>query len=668
MLGSGIKLERIIRNSYKKEKKREKTTKASIKRNAGKALAGFFAVILLLTVISRAADSMTVAKVKTTKLTSSALNYGTSGTGCIVAGSKKYIYLESGICIEKLLVKQGQKVKADDEILKFDVEDIKKKLDDSKTELNKMELAYRDKQLEAKDQTDSSGINSTMNEVDFAAMDLESAKEKYAQAKAKYENVIMKSGAVLLEAKSEIYEKAKRDYEQEKLDHDSSIEKADWAKEDAEKKLADSKEKLEDLKRKINSYADFVIAQDYKNKTEALNKIYYIAYGSKEEYEKYQDEYVDAMLQMNNAGSANSASSAALLNLSRITKKVNSIQKALDEYTASRKSSDEELTKVKIEDVMKTILGETGYIKSVEQIADYEKALEREKKDYELQKQRLDMSLNMAKEAMSKAGKELDAVKNGTYDSENELESYRLAVDTAEAEVVACERALERAKTVQARNVLALEAAEINMDEKLKDVDKLEAMLECDGIIRTEVEGTIEKIDLEEGKTAAADVPAVTLSTGRFSFEGYVSGEEAERINAEDKCIIRLNGSSESIDTKIEFVESGIDNAKITAALPEGSYVVGTNGKFTIEKSSELFDNCIPLSSIRSDSQGKFVLVISEKKSILGEETVARRVDVTIIDKDGSNAAIEGSLSSNEKVIAQSSKNINEGDRVRVII
>lgn len=675
MLGLDTKLERIVQKSYKKEKKIEKTTKASIKRNAGKALIGFFAVILLLTVISRAADSMTVAKVKTTKNKSSALDYGTTSIGSIVAGLKEYIYLESGIRIEELLVKQGQTIEVDDEILKFNIKDIKKKLDEAKKELKKMELAYKDKQLEIEGQTASSGINGTTNDMDFAAKDLEDAKEKYEKAKAKYENAIMKSGADLLEAKTEIYGKAKRDYEQERLTYESSIEKADWAIEDTEKNLADSKKKLEDLKSNINSYADYVLKEDYKNRTETLKKIYYIAYGSKEEYEKYQEEYTDAVLQLNNAIAAGSATSAASRNLSNITKKENSINKALDEYADTKKSSDEELTQAKLENAMKTILGEMEYIKSVEQTADYEKALKREKKDYEQLKQKLDMSLDMAKEAMSKAEKELDAVKNGTYDSENELESYKMAMETAEDQVAAYERALERTKndqvraeTDQARNALALDAAEINMDEKQEDVDKLEAMLECDGIIKTDLGGTIERIDVEEGKTSAEGVPAITLSTGGLSFECYVSKEDAEVINAEDKCTIKLNDSSEMFDAKVGFVESRINDAKITVTLPKGNYTVGTTGKFNIKKSSELFDNCIPLSAIRIDNRGKFVLVISEKESILGKETVARRVSVNVIDNDSFNAVIEGSLSSSDEVIYQTSKNISEGDRVRVIM
>lgn len=685
MFGSDVKLEKFIERSYEKEKKREKSAKNPIKRKAGKALAGFFAMILLLTVISRAADSMTVAKVKTTKLTSTVLNYVTSGTGSVVAGSKKYLYVESGICIEKLLVKQGQTVEADDEILKFSIEDIKKKLDEAKKELKKLELAYRDKQLEIQGQTYLSGTDGTASDVDFAKKDLEDAKEKYEEAKAKYENAKMKSGTDLIEDKTEVYEKAKRDYEQERLAYESSIKKADWLVEDAEKKLADSRKKFDELKEKINCYADFAIAQDSKNKNDALNSIYYIAYGNKEEYEKYQEEYTDALLQLSNAISSGSDTFAASLNLSRVTKKEDSIKKALDEYVALKRN-DEELAKTKIEETMKNVLGETEYKRLVDEIADNELALEREKKDYELQKQKLDISLNVAKEAMSKAEKELDAVKNGTYDIENELESYRMAMEAAEDQVVSCERALEKAveaanteqertsaeqakaKIDQERNALALEAAEINMEEKREDVDKLETMLECDGIIKTEIGGIIEKIDVEEGKTAAEDVPAVTLSTGGFSFEGYVPIKEAERISAEDECTVRLNGSNEIIDTKIEFVERGIDNAKITASLPEGSYVVGTNGKFTIERSSELFNNCIPLSAIRNDSMGKFVLVISEKESILGKETVAKRVSVNVIDNDSFNAAIESSLSPNDKVIDQSSKDITDGDRVRIIM
>lgn len=277
------------------------------------------------------------------------------------------------------------------------------------------------------------------------------------------------------------------------------------------------------------------------------------------------------------------------------------------------------------------------------------------------------MSLGMAKETMDKAKKVLDSVKNGTYDYETELESYKQAMNTAKDSISTCERALEKAKLGQEKSSLSMESSKIDMDVKREEIGKLEAIVKSDGVVRAETAGIIEKIEAEEGKVTASDNPVVTLSTGGFSFEGTMPKKEAERIKVKDSCNIKLTDSKDSIEATVEFIENTADETKITATLPKGDYVVGTNGEFSAEKSSELFDNCIALSAIRYDNQSKYILVLTEKDSILGKETTVRRIDITIVNKDSRNAVIKGSLSTKDIVVSESSKAIKEGDRVRVV-
>ncbi|HEX3023394.1 MAG TPA: HlyD family efflux transporter periplasmic adaptor subunit [Lachnospiraceae bacterium] len=757
-----IRLEKIIDESYEKELKREKTGKSFIRRKAGKAFVGFFVIILILTVIARAADSMTVTKVKTTKIESTTLTYKSLGTGSIVAGSKKYIYLDSGIRVEKILRKEGDKLKVNDEILKINLEDTKKKLKEAETELKKLELSYQEKQLETKERIDTSGLDNAEYEVEYAKQDLEDAKESYKEAKDNYENASVKQGENVLETKTDEYEKAKYDYEQEIISYDDSIEKANRSIEDAQRKIDDSQETLDSLENCINGYADSVITQNYTNRDDALKKIYIIAFGSKEEYEKYQEDLADAQNQksiadssyessklewkascdkayatmqqekatldamkksnykteeeyitaynkqlaiyyeakkeydkVNNSlstttSSASSSVSAASATLSKLKKKTDNIQSILGEYVSSKRSGNATLINAKLEEVDRTVLGDSAYKTLIKQIAIDGKALEREKEDYELQKRKLDMSLEKTKNTMDKAKMVLDSVKNGTYDYKTELESYEQAVETAKKAVKSCERALEKAESgettsrnelnnryetaanTEAKNAISLESARIDIEVKQEAIDELEAIIESDGIVRAEIGGIIVKIGVEEGKITAADSPVVTLSTGGYSFEGTMSRKEAEKIAVNDSCYIRLTGSQERIETTVEYMENIADEAngeqtKVIATLPEGDYVVGSNGDFSVEKASELYDSCISLNAIREDNRGKFVLIIGENESILGKETVATRMEVTVLDKDSKNAVIESGLTSEDRVISESNKDIKEGDRVRVM-
>ena len=73
------------------------------------------------------------------------------------------------------------------------------------------------------------------------------------------------------------------------------------------------------------------------------------------------------------------------------------------------------------------------------------------------------------------------------------------------------------------------------------------------------------------------------------------------------------------------------------------------------------------LDSIRQgDSSDYYILVISEKETVLGKELIAKKIDVKVEKKDGEFAAIkDGIIGRDEKVIVDSNKTIEDGDRVR---
>ncbi|MEF2653586.1 MAG: hypothetical protein U0M37_05220, partial [Blautia sp.] len=62
-----------------------------------------------------------------------------------------------------------------------------------------------------------------------------------------------------------------------------------------------------------------------------------------------------------------------------------------------------------------------------------------------------------------------------------------------------------------------------------------------------------------------------------------------------------------------------------------------------------------------------FVYVTDKENTILGEQLVARKVEVTVRDKNNSYAALEeGSLSSEQQVIISTDREISEGSPVRL--
>lgn len=94
---------------------------------------------------------------------------------------------------------------------------------------------------------------------------------------------------------------------------------------------------------------------------------------------------------------------------------------------------------------------------------------------------------------------------------------------------------------------------------------------------------------------------------------------------------------------------------------------LGTVTSYTCRKQSDLFAKVIPLEGLRKDMKGYYCLVARSRSSILGEEFRAERVDVEVLHRGSREAAIEGMVLEEDRIIIREDQTIGEGDRVRVM-
>lgn len=117
--------------------------------------------------------------------------------------------------------------------------------------------------------------------------------------------------------------------------------------------------------------------------------------------------------------------------------------------------------------------------------------------------------------------------------------------------------------------------------------------------------------------------------------------------------------------TAVEDTESGA--FQVTAVLPEDAagFRAGTaQAELIFSRTS--YGTCLPVSAIRQDTQGSFVLTVEENRSTFGISYTARRVPVTVLEvgSDGQYAAVEGTIGGS--VIASSDQAVSPGSSVRI--
>ena len=274
-------------------------------------------------------------------------------------------------------------------------------------------------------------------------------------------------------------------------------------------------------------------------------------------------------------------------------------------------------------------------------------------------------AIDAAREALNRARRESE---DNQYSEEEELYAAGRAVETAEA---ALEDARRQSDLLQKEEEIDRLTNESERSDKEKSRAALQEILDNGGCLLAPAPGTVVRT-LERGDQTKEGEDAVILSSADrgFVFEGKLDKDSARRFSAGDKgeLYYKLDGSSQRTDVEIQSISTPdeSDQVLVTAALPEGSYSSGMPAQLFLSRKSETYQNCLPLTALRSDSGGDHVFVLRRQSSVLGTEWVIARVDITVKERDSQMMYVDGALTYSDQVVISSNKIISEGDRVRI--
>ena len=152
-------------------------------------------------------------------------------------------------------------------------------------------------------------------------------------------------------------------------------------------------------------------------------------------------------------------------------------------------------------------------------------------------------------------------------------------------------------------------------------------------------------------------------------FKTVITKEQKKYIGLNDKVALKLDGSSRDKDATIDYLlEStsmpGSYEAYIN--LPEGTGVPGLSGTMSHSESGEKHSCCVTPEAVHTENTRSFVYVLKEREGILGAEYYVEQVTVRIQDENESWVAVEGALDANSRIITSSTKEIKNGEVVRL--
>ena len=217
----------------------DKNKKSSLQVKAVKALAGFLILMFLLTILSRAADSLTIAKVTASAATGGVISHNIEVDGNITPNKDIAISTSANIKIASVEATEGKNVKKGDLLIQLDTDDLKKKLLQAQKELQVAKATASDKKANEAIAADTKSkslqrsyedYNQTVADANDSVSKAKSAMNEAWNAYNTYKNSNSNSG----ETDTTVSDSLEKTVEEKKLAYDKAVANLDGVEKDIE--------------------------------------------------------------------------------------------------------------------------------------------------------------------------------------------------------------------------------------------------------------------------------------------------------------------------------------------------------------------------------------------------------------------------------------------------
>lgn len=233
----------------------DKNKKSSLQVKAVKALAGFLILMFLLTILSRAADSLTIAKVTASAATGGVISHNIEVDGNITPNKDIAISTSANIKIASVEATEGKTVKKGDLLIQLDTADLKKKLLKAQKELQVAKATASDKKANEAIAADTKSkslqrsyedYNQTVADANDSVSKAESDMNEAWNAYNTYKNSNSNSG----ETDTTVSDSLEKTVEEKQLAYDKAVANLDGVEkvieEDVQKEIEIEKAKVDE--------------------------------------------------------------------------------------------------------------------------------------------------------------------------------------------------------------------------------------------------------------------------------------------------------------------------------------------------------------------------------------------------------------------------------------
>ncbi|MDF2961538.1 MAG: biotin/lipoyl-binding protein [Paenibacillus sp.] len=221
----------------------------------------------------------------------------------------------------------------------------------------------------------------------------------------------------------------------------------------------------------------------------------------------------------------------------------------------------------------------------------------------------------------------------------------------------------------------------LDMSIQTRKIDSIRKDISDKGSLVAPFDGLIDDLQADVGLSASqgkAVIQIADLSQG-WELETTIEADYANRLVTGESVDVRIKETAPRFVkgkvAEIEKPESGgnqtqsgssSDMSKVILDINDPKLTGGELAEFRLTKKVGMPRPLVPKTAVKTDSQGEYILTVEETKRPLGNEFRVRKKYVHTEDSDNTNAILNGTFMTDEKIVTESSEPLSDGDRIRL--
>lgn len=209
---------------------------------------------------------------------------------------------------------------------------------------------------------------------------------------------------------------------------------------------------------------------------------------------------------------------------------------------------------------------------------------------------------------------------------------------------------------------LALKGLESRIKAKEMEIDR--------SVITAPADAYVTALTAQSGMIANPAESLITLGTVKNGLQVAfnVTQKQAPWFAKDDKLDVYIPLLNQTFDGAVSRIKSAGDGSMIVLAEindPSGTVHAGQLAEVKFTKMSGDYVTLVPLSALHSDGNRDYIFKLETVQGALGEEYRLYKIYVRVLDQDDNNAALEGDLGSNDRIVTDGDKELY-GGRVKL--